>query len=787
MRKIIVTALCVCIFITGCSKGREADLDIPGMDTGSEDYIDSDESSKTKDDLINKSDNLDEQSDPMPEKQGLKLNKEWAAVRLTGISQPDYNNPVFEARVDPYVIEKDLSNIENIDRFSGFTDEQKEMIYKNGFVVLSSTNTTAHIVYDLNEYLAVPNFITSDSVLNMYHQFYDKSLTLIETNYLYDDLDNLTRQMLDKSIRLYDLLEDEELKALQENNIIYFMVARMLMLESYDLRKLDVEVNEKLYNIAKEEYQLIDKSEGFIRSPFLGYDFDYSQFTIRGHYTRTKELGRYFRTVMWFGTAALSFDMDSLDNDSAYNNVYQALLMTYTTFLDTDYICNAELWNNIYQPTRQYVGLSDDINVFEMNGLRLDVFGEIDDPNIFNDEEYKDRLKQAVIDLPEPKIQAKFQVYIDAPTTKQFRYMGQRYVLDSFIMQELIDPILRPLPSALDPMGVLGSDFAEELIFDYYKPQDVWQDYEEIYYKLKDEVSSYGVDTWGDNLYNGWLWTIKENLTEYDKDSGMPFFMTNDAWKAKSLNASLGSYTELKHDTVLYGKQSGAEGGGGIEYVQAKYHYVEPNVYLYSKLLYLTEYTMSVLKERDMLNWDIESGAKEYQELLKLLIDCSIKELNNETLTEEEYRELLYYGARMESISFGFLYALTNEVDGFIPADLADMLVTDISTNPGAYLSLGTGFFDHIYVVIPIEGKLYLSRGSVYSHYEFISDARLTDERWWELNGLTMHQEFYGDYAEITEPSDNLPDQPEWVKLFKTEENNIELERIEVDWSMLAE
>ncbi|NLL73286.1 MAG: DUF3160 domain-containing protein [Clostridiales bacterium] len=773
MRKIVATILCVCIMITGCSKEKEVDQDTP--DISKENDIELVQPNKSEDHTEDKSENL-------PEQEVLKLNKEWAAVTLAGISQPDYNKPVFEPRVDPYVIKKDLSNIENINQFSGFTDKQKEMLSENGFVVLPGDDTKVHYVYDSNEYLGVPNFITTDSVLHLYHQFYDKSLTLIESAYLYEDLDNLTRQMLDKSILLYDLLEDEELKVLQERNIVYFLVARMLMVGSSDLDVLNVKVDEEHYKLAKEEYKLIDSAVGFVRSPYLGYDFDYSQFTVRGHYTRSEELGRFFKTMIWFGTAALSFDIDS-----TYDNVYQALLISYTTFLDTDYICDAELWNNIYQITQQYVGDTDDINVFMMNGLRLDVFGEVNDPNLFNDEEYKDKLKQAIIDLPEPKIQGKFEVFIDAPTEKQFRYMGQRYVLDSFIMQELMDSLYRPLPSALDAMGVLGSDFAEELIFDYYKPHEQWPDYEKRYYELKEEVSGYDVDIWGDNLYNGWLWSIKENLTEYDKDSGMPYFMTNDSWKAKSLNTSLGSYTELKHDTVLYGKQAAAEGGGGIEYEQAKYHYVEPNVYLYSKLLYLTEYTMSVLKERDMLGSYLEYGAENYQELLKLLIDCSIKELNNQSLTEEEYIELLYYGATLENISKTFLYSLGGDMDGYAPMDLADIMVTDVATNPGAYLTLGTGLFDNIYVVVPVEGKLYLSRGSVFSHYEFVSDSRLTDEQWWELNGVKINREYYSDYAEVTEPSEDLPEQPNWVKLFKTDENNVEIERLEVNWGLLVE
>ncbi|NLJ96510.1 MAG: DUF3160 domain-containing protein [Clostridiales bacterium] len=781
MKKLIAITLCVCILLAGCSSKKEAEQDSSTI--GKENSIDSEDKDKSigKD---KQGDNLGDESDDTSRDKddkliNLRLNKEWAAVTLTGVSQPDYNNPIFEAKVNPYVINEDLSNIENIDQFSGFTDEQKEMLVKNGFVVLPSEDTRMNYVYDSNEYLGIPNFITTDSVLHLYHQFYDKSLMGIESNFMYDDLDNLTRQMLAKSIRLWEVLEDEELKVLQERNIIYFLVARMLMLESSEVDISGVDVKEELYNIAKEEYQLIDKAEGFIKSPYLAYDFDYSQFTIRGHYTRSDKLGRFFKTMMWFGTAAFSF------ND--LNNIYQSLLISYTTFLDTDYICDAQLWNNIYQPTEQYVGVSDDINVFMMNGLRLDVFGETDDPNIFNDEEYKEKLQEAVKDLPEPRIQGKF-IGLTTPTEKQFRYMGQRYILDSFIMQELMESILRPLPSALDPMGVMGSSFAEDLLFNYYKPQEAWPDYEENYNKLKEEVSGYGVDTWGDNLYNGWLWSIKENLTEYDNDSGMPYFMTNDAWKAKSLNASLGSYTELKHDTVLYGKQSVAEGGGGIDYEQADYHYVEPNVYLYSKLLYLTEYTLSVLKERDMLNWGLEDGATDYQKLLKLLIDYSIKELQNEKITEEEYDQLLYYGAKMEGISNSFLYALDrDDSDGQIPKDLTDMLVTDVATNPGAYLSLGTGYFDHIFVVVPVEGKLYLSRGSVYSHYEFISDTRLTDEQWWELNGVKVNREEYGEYAIRTEPSEYLPKQAEWVKLFKSDENNVSIERIEVDWELLLE
>lgn len=777
MKKWISVILCICLLVTGCSKVKEEEPidEIPDVTNEQKENLDVKDEAGDKAWVVepDKKDDIIIPDEP----KALRLNSEWAAVTLPGVSQPDYIMPSFEAKVDPYEVKKDLSNIENIQYFNGFTDEQKDMLSKNGFVVLPGEHTRMNYIYDLNEYLKVPNFVTSDSVLHLYHQFFDKSLMSIEIDFLYNYMDILTNQMLDKSIRLLDILEDENMKALQEKNIIYFLVARMLML---DTKVIEVEIKEDLFNTAKEEFELIEAAESFIESPLFGFDLDYSQFTVRGHYTRSEELGRFFKAMMWFGTAPLPFY--DKDDNLTYENVLQSLLMSYTTFLDSEFICDAELWNNIYQPTKQYVGDSDDINVFIMNGLRLEVFGEIDDPNMFNDEEYYDKLAQAVKDLPEPKIQGKFMQDvanpITTPTGKQFRYMGQRYIMDSYIMQELMMPILRPLPSTLDVMGVLGSETAEDLMMNYYKPQDKWPEYIDIYNSLKDEISEYDVDTWGENLYNGWLWTIKENLSEYDEDSGMPIFMTNDAWRAKSLNASVGSYTELKHDTVLYGKQSAAEGGNGVIYKE-HYHYVEPNVYLYSKLLYLTEYTMSVLRERNMLESTLEHGATSYQDLLKFLIECSIKELRNEKLTEKEYDRLLYYGASMENIMNYFIYAAAND-GGAI--DITDMLVTDVATNPGAYLTLATGYFDQIYVVIPVEGKLYLSRGAVYSTYEFVSDKRLTDEEWWALNGIVVKEDEYMTYPEYTEPSEYLPDQPNWVNRFKSMENNVTVDKIDVEW-----
>lgn len=767
MKKLGVILLCLCILLTGCGNGNSM---VNGNNNKS---LDSErKASSNQADVTNPSEKT---SDTMVNKL-LTLNTEWSLVDSLAAADKEYKATEYEAKVPGYTIKSDLTNIENIGQFSGFTKKQKNMLVKNGFVVIPSTDTRIYYTYDSNEYKGIPNFITSDCALHLYHQFYDKSLMSVENDYLYKDLGLMTKQMLSKSILLMKELEDKDLKALQEQNIIYFLVARMLYTQKEDET---TGVDQKLIEAAKKEYNLCQAAKGYQESPLIGKSLDYSQFSVRGHYTRSEELGRYFKTMMWLGLAPYELEENGSVN---YDNVYRALLISFTTFSESGKDCDAKLWSDIYQPTSQYVGESDDVNVFDMNGLRISVYGSSEDPNIFNDASYQSKLAEAVKALPEPQIQATLES-IPTAAGKQFRFMGQRYTLDADILQKLIDNNKRPLPSSLDVMGVLGSQTAEQLLSNTYKPQDSWPAYTDNYKSLKVKVAAKDTDYWKTNLYSGWLWSLQEVTKEYSANSGMPFFMTTDAWKYKNLNTALGSYAELKHDTVLYAKQATAEEGGPN--VFANQHYVEPEVNLYSKLLYLTDQTVAVLKDKGMLNKNIKTGSQDYKSFLKLLRNCSVKELKNQKLSSKEKKQLLWCGGTMESILMSFQRGAGAQ-DG-IQIDLSDMLAADISTCLNTYQTVGTGYFDSIYVVVPVEGKLYLTRGSVYSSYEFASNTRLTDEAWWALNGIKKVSTDYGDYIEIGKPSASMPKQMEWIKKFKTGANHVKLKELEVNWDNLDE
>lgn len=693
-----------------------------------------------------------------------------------------YNPTAYEAKVLPYTIAEDLSNIENINQFSGFTHEQKKMLSKSGFVVLPSRDTKIYYAYEENEYLGVPNFVTTDSVLHLYHQFFDKSLIFLEGEILYKDLEALTDRMLIKSIELLNEIKDEELKDIQKSNIAYFLIAKMLLEGDSNI---EVSLDEGIMALANSEYALIQEAGGYGDSPLFNIKLDYSQFIVRGHYTRNENLEKFFKTMMWYGFTPIEL-MNLRTEELYYENTIKALLMTYTAFREYEGYNDIKAWNNIYEPTGFYVGQSDDINLLDMKDMIIGVFGEDVDINKIIDKAYYDKIHQGVKDLRKAEIVGSFMTKDE---TKSFKFMGQRYILDGHIMQELMDVYYRPVPNGLDVMGVLGSKYGEDLLFKFYEPQKQWSLYAERYNHLKAEIESYSDELWQKNLYNGWLWSIQKQLTEFHKDSGMPIFMTNDSWKSKSLNTALSSYAELKHDTVLYGKQPVAEMGGPLEF--ADQHYVEPNIELYDTLLWLMKYTVENLEARGLLNDSLKEGSKEYIKLLELLKSTSQKELDNEPLSEDEKMNLLWIGGVMENIINCYTYGSVSKeelLNGAYPIEKSAMLISDVATVPNHhYLSMGTGYFDHIYVVVPVEDKLYLTRGSVYSYYEFLSDKRLTDEEWWELHGLKTIKDSGFEYLEYGEPSSKLPAQPFWVSTFKSKTNNVDIEPLEVDWEKLNE
>ena len=383
--------------------------------------------------------------------------------------------------------------------------------------------------------------------------------------------------------------------------------------------------------------------------------------------------------------------------------------------------------------------------------------------------------------------------------TKGFRLMGQRFTLDSWLFSEIVSPYsgeyngpklplpteekpftftwsddyeefrnnrpftwvktdvaacppsaereVRGFPRGLDLMALLGSQRAWDILENSGDTQ--YSDYEKTFSQLKDYLDSLRAEDWFSNLYLNWLYVLKSLHAEFGE--GYPTFMQTSAWQDKELHTTLASWSELRHDTLLYVKQSYtmAEMGGAFE--PPVVGYVEPVPEFYTRLLNLTQMTLEGFKNlippEEMENLMIEAELNRFAEILTRLLDISRRELENVPLDEEDYDFIENFG----SISKDLIGIISGgDVD---PEAFQTVLVTDVHTegNTEKVLEEGTGFVKTAVVAYKLpQGHSILGAGPVFSYYEFKQpmDERLTDEAWREIL------------------DNNPPPQPDWVKSF---------------------
>jgi hypothetical protein len=721
-----------------------------------------------------------------------------------------YEYPDFKPQAEDVSLSPDMAELFNAGQFEGFTDNQETAIYHDGFVVLKPSYEALkmHHLYESSIYKKIPSFITVDSALHMYHLYFDNSLKLVESTMLYEKLENISKNMLIESIRAY---KDEKLVNLSEELKFvasYFLTANMLL----DIDTSGIEVPEEIISLAQEETNLIDAAGGYSKSPITKKDLDYSQFTVRGHYSGDEKLEKYFEAMMWYGLCGFPiFDETKNEPELDIDSLTKAMIITCLALENEETFKDFE---NIYSTTALYTGMSDDLGVFELRDMIVKVYGAYPDMNNFKDSSYNEELIKEALLLPEPQIKPKY-TNATAPAGRQFRFMGQRYSFDAESLQNLMEPIQRPIPSGLDVVASLGSVRAEEILDSYYQPKIKWSKYEYNLNLLRQKQDSFTTDEWQKDLYKGWLWTIKSSAANFENTDGMPKFMRSEKWTDKNIHTALGSYAELKHDTILYMKQAVAEMGGGPD-LSIPYNYVEPNVEVYANLKWLAEYTKEHLRIRGMLNEPSANVHDSMIEMQEVLMNVSVKELINQEITAEENEMLYTYGGRIDSIVQTMNYMMWEEnIDA--GNDYTTALVADIATvAPNAsypssnYLEIGNGLPLEIYVVCHTNGKTFLARGALFNYYEFLSNERLTDIKWHEMLGIkkvvmalnpatgqyeeidiynnegseSLPNSDYYEIIEIEEPDISVVSKPEWTNSFvSTENNNVSItENMELDW-----
>lgn len=730
---------------------------------------------------INKDDDELDDKLPINESGIIKVEDKDEVDFISSLGFANYSEfPVnINPRVLAYSVEDNLSNISNIENFNFSLPEEKKLI-ENAFFVRPAHYNEFFQLYENNRYSYIPSFITTDSILHNYHLMFAYSLKHLEEKELVPELKKLSSQMLSKSSEQHKYLEGSDWENAAKRNVGFFSVGASILNPSLNIDQLvkkEVEqdlifINEHqgvkesaVMNIGSEDGFIVNTPQGPLKLGSIMEDF--SQYIPRGHYDKNKELRSYFKTMMWYGR--LSFRLKNIDE------VKSAILVTLSLNEKENY----SAWNNIYEPINFFVGKSDDLSFYHFRDLLEQVYGqnfELED--IVNNNDKLEVFVGLLKKLNPPQINSMpiFEASMQADRNDEimgFRFLGQRFTIDASIFQRLIYREVgdktstcedykadkascllgaRCLPKGLDIPAVMGSVEAFNIL--EQSGEFNYTCYQENLNKMKNYISGLTVDTWTQNLYWSWLYQLSPLLSE--KADGYPSFMRNSAWQKKDLSTFLGSFAELKHDTILYAKQVYAELGAGMPEERDDRGYVEPNPYVYSRLASLLKMTSEGLESRGILDLNMKENFARMKDLALSLKLISEKELNGEKITEDEYEIIRSYGGQLEHFWIEVNKNEEQYKESTSKRDYLDenpaAIIADIATDPnGQVLEIGTGKIFEIYAVVPIDGELRLTKGGVYSYYEFawpMSD-RLTDKKWREM--LDSGQE---------------PEMPQWSNSF---------------------
>ncbi len=640
------------------------------------------------------------------------------------------------------------------------TESENELLERNDFVVserLSFCNF-GQAFFDIYA-KDLPVFISTDAILHALHSSYDYILIDIEYETLLPKLTLFVDALYNSFPLLLNRYQSHEAlhDALGDVDL-YVTIAKSLLAGSAISPQYTSSTQVHSVYEAIQEEQLVFMPLFTENTRKL----DFSQFTVRGHYLKDFGGGRlllapYFKCMMWLGR--IDFFLTPPPDDVW--NKEEIRRMNLGAVLLNELIDLSEVrtvLDEIDEIITFMVGESDNLTPAELKGIIHDL-GINAGYDLLNDSIY-DAFQQLLISSSNcgQKILSNF--FIMNPCSPEpdvlpvsFRLLGQRFVIDSYIFSNVVydriiynnHKIWRPMPDPLDILFVLGNDDALPLLeseLDQYH-------YSSQLAALRYLVDAYDREFWDQSLYNLWLQAIR-SLNPLNNITGMPLFMQTTAWHQEKMNTQLASWAQLRHDNLLYAKQSYTG-----SWCSFPHSFVEPYPEFYGCIAAFAEKAESFFPDIDYF-----SKLKDVMCQLEVIAQ---KELNRQVLNSEEQdflHKMLFLTGKSGKPPFTGWYA-----DLFYDqwhANKIDYLVADVHTQPtdewgaivGRILHVGVGYVNLGVFLAESPSDDYRPMafiGPVMSYYEKITEDfdRLTDERWSEWVR-----------------SEDIPARPDWANIY---------------------
>jgi len=602
-------------------------------------------------------------------------------------------------------------------------------------------------------------FVTTDLAAHASHLIFDRLLQYLEEEYFYPQLVALTDAYI-------SAIEERRLHVsenIYSTSILYFLTAKALLalapkrLQDDNYGRLiqyqDADKNEvlKVYpEQVKAEIQKMNGAQGIGQSEiFPLLKEDYSQYKVRGHYTKNGVLGAYFRALMWYGR--INFNLGGDENIRPFAEQFAPAALFITDITENTQVIK-NLWSSLFDPITELIGVSDDISFHELIPLWNRIKGAGFNQWYSDPEKVKRFITTEYSELRSPAISgfpltsgpyAGGSDYQDRKPPVGWRLFGQRYTVDSEIHHHLSPPRYyneenpRHMVCGLDIMKVFGSVTADRIL-----KESEFKKYaglETVMNSLQQSLARVNRDYWFSTYYGNVLYQIK-TLATFENGAGF-YFTEKPGWGLKAMNSSHGTWAELRHDTILYVKQGYAEMGGGGPDVTFRtkplpkpVHYIEPNVPFWNASIISFQKLFSILEKYDYLDGTTARVLAGMHELCVKAAEISKLQAEDRAISESD---LNWISRIADSLSNMVL----THTDGGTLDDVNSLrmaLVADVFTNgeTGKVLETAVGIPYRLYIPLNDgQGGKRIAIGYGFSYYEFQQpiSQRLNNDEWKEI------------------------------------------------------
>lgn len=403
----------------------------------------------------------------------------------------------------------------------------------------------------------LPVFISADMVLEAVHRSYDAILARLELTVLMPELAALLSGMraalASGTVELAtEVVRDADLFLTVAENLLRGVNGPALGPET-------AEAKSAIYSAA-----LRASGEQVVELFGTQRRVDFSQFEPRGHYAGVEGLEHYFRTMIWLGRLDLRLIETLPDGAQVFRPRQLKAALALRALMNDELLAS---WRRIDATIGNFVGEHDYMTLPELDEL-LGAVGVTSAAALSSVPDA--RIAEAITAgqfgaqrIASQIIRKRPGATGTLPLDSSFAFMGQRYTVDSHVFSNVVydrvgqGTVLRYVPSPLDAaFAALGNDQAVDLLSTELSAYP----YAGELSAMRELTDAHPASYWQSSLYTSWLAALRSLSpsavgTPLD-DPGLPEIARTEGWGRRVLNTQLASWAQLRHDTLLYAKQS---------------------------------------------------------------------------------------------------------------------------------------------------------------------------------------------------------------------------------------